>query len=312
MWWLQNLPRSWWGVLGWQVMHEVERAIAGIGGRQDNVISREQLLAAGLGRGAIAHRVAIGAWQRLHSNVYLLGPAPPSLMARARAAVLSCGAGAVVSHRSAAEMFGLLPGIGGEVHVTVAGRNVAPREGVCRHRIAAFGPGEVTNMRGIPVTSVARTIADLTAVEPANEVEHAYQEALYRRIVTERQMAGILRREPRRKGAPVIRALLDNPGMTRSERERALRKLIAQAQLPKPLTNVRLHGYLVDAYWPDHGLVLEFDGWPAHGHRSAFESDRKRDQVMLANGLRVIRVTDRQLRREPIAVAARIAQALRA
>ncbi|MGN6869509.1 MAG: DUF559 domain-containing protein [Solirubrobacteraceae bacterium] len=275
MWWLQNLPRSWWGVLGWQVMHEVERAIAGIGARQDNVISREQLLGAG-----------------------------------SRAAVLACGLDAVVSHRSAAEMFGLLPESGGEVHVTVAGRNVAPREGVCRHRIAAFGPGEVTTMRGIPVTSVARTIADLTAVEPANEVEHAYQEALYRRIVSERQLAGILRREPRRKGAPVIRALLANPGMTRSEKERALLRLLKAAQLPKPLTNVRLHGYLVDAYWPEHGLVLEFDGWPAHGHRHAFEANRKRDQVLVAHGLRVIRVTGRHLKQEPVAVAARIAMSL--
>jgi very-short-patch-repair endonuclease len=161
------------------------------------------------------------------------------------------------------------------------------------------------------VTSVARTICDMAATESPGEVEHAYQEALYRRIVTSRQMAAVLAREPRRRGAAVIRALLDDPGMTRSERERALRKLIAQAQLPKPLTNVRLHGYLVDAYWPEHGLILEFDGWRAHGHRRAFENDRKRDQVMVAHGLRVIRVTDRQLKREPVAVAARIAQALR-
>ncbi|HKO29145.1 MAG TPA: type IV toxin-antitoxin system AbiEi family antitoxin domain-containing protein [Solirubrobacteraceae bacterium] len=291
-------------------MHEVERAIARIGARQDNVISRDQLLRAGLGRGAIAHRVATGAWQRLHKNVYLLGPAPPSLMARARAAALSCGADAVVSHRSAAEMLGLLPESGGEVHVTVAGRNVAPRGGVRRHRIAAFGPGELTKMRGIPVTTVARAICDMAGTQPRREVEHAYQEALYRRIVTDRQIAAILKREPRRKGAPLVRALLDNPGMTRSERERALRKLIAQAQLPKPLTNVRLHGYLVDAYWPEHGLVLEFDGWQAHGHRSAFETDRKRDQVMAAHGLRVIRITDRQLKYEPVAVAARIAMSL--
>jgi len=189
MWWLQNLPRSWCGAVEWQVMHEVERRIARIGARQDNVISREQLLGAGVGRGAIAHRVAAGRWQRLHRNVYLLGPAAPSLMARARAAVLACGADVVVSHRSAAEMFGLLPEIGGEVHVTVAGRNVAPREGVRLHRVAAFGPGEVTNMRGIPVTSVARAICDLAATEPQREVEHAYQEALYRRIVTPRAVA---------------------------------------------------------------------------------------------------------------------------
>jgi very-short-patch-repair endonuclease len=311
MWWLQNLPWPWWGRVDWQVMHEVERAIARIGGRQDNVISREQLLGAGLGRGAIAHRVATGAWQRLHNNVYLLGPAPPSLMARARAAALACGADAVVSHRSAAEMFGLLPENGGEVHVTVAGRNIAPREGVRRHRIAAFGPGEVTKMRGIPVTTVARTICDIAATEPDNEVEHAYQEALYRRIVTDRQMAAVLKREPYRRGAPVIRRLLENPTMTRSDKERLLLRLIAQAQLPKPLTNVRLHGYLVDAYWPEHGLVVEFDGWPAHGHRGAFESNRKRDQVLLAHGVGVMRVTGRHLKYEPVAVAARIAMALR-
>src|SRR5579885_775516 len=115
-------------------MHDVQRTIARIAGHQDNVISREQLLSAGLGRGAIAHRVRTGAWQRLHNNVYLLGPAPPSLMARARAAVMACGVNAVVSHRSAAEMFGLLPEIGGEVHVSVAGRNVEIGRASCRER----------------------------------------------------------------------------------------------------------------------------------------------------------------------------------
>jgi very-short-patch-repair endonuclease len=99
--------------------------------------------------------------------------------------------------------------------------------------------------------------------------------------------------------------------MTRSERERALMKLVAQAQLPKPLTNVRLHGFLVDAYWPEQRLVLEFDGWQAHGHRLAFEHNRKRDQVMIAHGLAVMRVTDRHLEHESVALVARIAQALR-
>ena len=99
--------------------------------------------------------------------------------------------------------------------------------------------------------------------------------------------------------------------MTRSERERRLLKLIDAAQLPRPLTNVRLHGYLVDAYWPEHGLVVEFDGWPAHGHRHAFESNRKRDQVLLAHGISTMRVTGRHLTQEPVAVAARIAMTLR-
>jgi very-short-patch-repair endonuclease len=165
-------------------------------------------------------------------------------------------------------------------------------------------------MRGIPLTSVARTICDLAATEPHREVEHAYQEALYREIVTDRQLAAILKREPRRTGAPVIRALLANPEMTRSEKERALLRLLNAAQLPKPLTNVRLHGYLVDAYWPEHGLILEFDGWQAHGHRLAFESNRKRDQVLVAHGIRSMRVTGRHLKHEPVALVARVAMSL--
>jgi very-short-patch-repair endonuclease len=167
-------------------------------------------------------------------------------------------------------------------------------------------------MRGIPLTTVARTICDLAATEPATDVEHAFQEALYRRIVTPKALAAVLRREPRRRGAPVIRALIEDPRMTRSERERALIRLIDAAQLPRPLTNVQVHGQLVDAFWPSRGLVLEFDGWRAHGHRVAFERNRKRDQVLLAHGLRVMRVTDRQLGGEPVAIVARVAQALAA
>jgi very-short-patch-repair endonuclease len=292
-------------------MHEVERAIARIAGRQDNVISRAQLLTAGLGRGAIAHRVSTGAWQRLHKNVYLVGPAPPSLMARARAAALACGADAMISHRSAAEMFGLLPDTGDRIHVSVVGRSIAPRDGVRLHRIAGFEPGETTKMRDIPLTSVARTICDLAGTESTDEVETAFQEALYRDIVTPRAVAAVVAREPRRRGAAAIRALLRDSRMTRSDRERALLKLIDAAQLPRPVTNLRLHGHLVDAYWPAEQLVVEFDGWRAHGHRLAFEGNRKRDQVMLAHGLRVMRVTDRHLEDEPVALAARIAQALR-
>jgi very-short-patch-repair endonuclease len=292
-------------------MQDVERAIAKIAGRQDNVITWEQLLSAGLGRGAIAHRVAAGSMQRLHRTVYLLGAAPPTLMARARAAAMACGPDAVVSHHSAAQMFGLLTEAERYVDVTVAGRNFAPRSGIRRHRVAQFPRQDVTKMRGIPVTSVARTICDLAATEPRNEVEHAFQEALYRRIVTPRAVAAVIEREARRKGAPIIRALIEDPRMTRSEKERALLKLIDAAQLPRPVTNVRLHGYLVDAYWPEEGLVVEFDGRKAHGHLLAFEHNRKRDQVLVAHGVRVMRVTDRHLQGEPVAVAARIAQALR-
>ncbi len=292
-------------------MHAVERAIARIGARQDNVISCEQLIAAGLGRGAIAHRLRAGWLQRIHQGVYLIGAAPPTAMARARAAAIACGPEAVVSHRSVAELLGLLPEAQGDVHVTVVGRNPHRQSGIWIHRVAQLPRHEVVTIRGMRVTSVARAIADLAATEPPRNVEYAYQEALYRRIVTPRAVGAVVNREPRRKGARVIRALLSENRMTRSEKERALLRLLDAAQLPRPVTNVRLHGYLVDAYWPEHGLVLEFDGWPAHGHRLAFEENRKRDQVLLAHGVRVMRVTGRHLGREPVAVAARIAMALR-
>ena len=299
------------GPRNWQLMHEVERAVARIAGCQDNVISREQLLGAGLGRGAIAHRVKAGTMQRLFWNVYLLGAAPPTLSGRARAAVLSCGRGAVVSHRSAAELFGLLPEGGGDVDVTVAGRNFAARAGVRRHRVAHLPRHDVTTIRGVRVTSIARTVCDLAATEPQKSVVDAFQEGLYRRILTPRAMSEVLGREPTRRGAPVIQALIRDPRLTRSERERLLLKLIDQAQLPRPLTNVRTQGIPVDVLWPVEKLIVEFDGWGAHGHRLAFEKDRKRDQILVAAGYRVIRITDRQLLDEPLAVIARIAQALR-
>lgn len=250
--------------------------------------------------------------QRLHRGVFLLGAAPPTQMARARAAVLACGEGAVVSHRSAAELFGLLPATARDVDVTVVGRNPGRHERIRLHRPRAIARHDVTSMREIPVTSVARTICDLAATESPLDVEQAFQEALFREIVTPAALAEVVAREPRRRGASVIRALLEDPRMTRSQRERALLKLLDAAQLPRPITNVRLHGCLVDAYWPKHGLVLEFDGWRAHRHRRAFERDRKRDQVMLAHALRPMRATDRHLRDEPVALVARIAQALRA
>lgn len=293
-------------------MDAVERAIARIARRQDNVIILEQLVEAGLGPRGAAHRVGARTMQRMHRGVFLLGAAPATAMASARAAVMACGEGAALSHRSAAEIYGLLPEAGGDVDVTVVGRNPGAEPGIRLHRPRGLARHDVVTVRGMRMTTVARTICDLAATESRKQVEHAFQEALYREIVTPDGLARILQREPRRKGAAVIRALIEDPRMTRSEKERVLLRLIEEAQLPRPVTNVRLHGHRVDAYWPAEGLVLEFDGWRAHGHRHAFELDRKFDQVMLANGLRPMRVTDRHLVHEPVALVARIAQSLRA
>lgn len=156
-------------------MQPVEREVARIGRRQDNVVTREQLLGAGLTRGAIAHRIHAGRLQRLHRSVFLIGPAPPTPMARARAAALACGEGAVVSHRAAAELYALLPKAAGDVDVTVVARNPGGHPGIRLHRVGGLAPGDAVTMRGMAITSVARTICDLAATEPRREVEHRYR-----------------------------------------------------------------------------------------------------------------------------------------
>ena len=118
----------------------------------------------------------------------------------------------------------------------------------------------------------------------------------------------------RRRGAARLRAALaryDEPRMTRSQAERRLLDLVRHAALPQPVTNARLGPFEVDALWRAEGLVLEVDGWAAHGTRAAFERDRRRDAALQLAGHRVLRVTWRRLADEPLAVVALLAAALR-
>src|SRR5437763_16168141 len=116
-------------------MHPLELRIAQVAGRQDNLITWDQLVRIGIGRRAVARRVENGRWQRIHKAVYLIGPAPPTLSAKARAAVLACGAGAAMSHRGAAALWALLPSSPEpELHVTVPGRNPGLKPGLRIHR----------------------------------------------------------------------------------------------------------------------------------------------------------------------------------
>lgn len=298
-------------------MHAQERAIGEVAGRQDNVITRAQLLSAGLGRGAIAHRVSEGRLHRCHRGVYLVGHAPPTPIAASRAAVLACGEGAVLSHRSAAELWELLRATGGDRDVMVVahnpGRRPGRRPGIRVHRVARLDERELRDVRGLRVTSPARTICDVAAVQPSREVEEAITQARIKRLVRDRDLLAVIERAPGRKGSALVRRLLSDEleaGFTRSEAERRLRGLIRAAGLPAPETNAGLCGYEVDVLWRRERLVIEVDGHIFHSHRAAFERDRKRDQVLVAAGYRVIRVTWRQLIDEPLAVIARIAAAL--
>jgi very-short-patch-repair endonuclease len=293
-------------------MHPTDRAVAPLAGRQDNVLSREQLIFLGVGRSAIARRLENGRWQRLHRSVYLIGPAPPTPRAKARAAIFACGEGAVISHRTAGEMWGLMPP-GGDVHVTVPGRNPGHRRGVRIHRVNNLFPDEIVVRDGVALTSPARTICDIAGTESRSDTERVLAEARVQRMVTNRQLESVIVRAPTLKGSSVIRGLLraeSETGYTRSNAELRMKKLIRAAGLAQPLINAPLLGFSADFLWPAEKLIVEVDGYRFHGHRSRFESDRRRDQRLVAAGYRVIHVTWIQLRDHPISVIASLAQAL--
>jgi very-short-patch-repair endonuclease len=291
---------------------ERERATANLASRQHGVITRRQLVSLGLSEDQTDNRLKTGRFQALHRGVYLLGAvAPPH--APVMAAVLACGRGAVGSHRTAAVLWLLLPARQSQVpEVTVAGRNPQRRRGIRIHRVAMLDPSEVGTCKGIPVTSPARTLLDIAAEVHIGELERALAEAQRRGLVTGRELSSVLARNRGRRGAPALRRVHEGSRalMTRSESERRLLALIRKAGLPQPEANIRVDRFEVDFFWREQRLVVEVDGFAFHSSRAAFERDRRRDGALQAVGIRVIRVTWRQIVNEPEATVALLARAL--
>jgi very-short-patch-repair endonuclease len=276
------------------------------------VVSRAQLLAAGVSASAIETRLRAGRLHPLHRGVYGVGHTALAPLAEEMAAVLACGPGAAVSHRAAAVIQGMLDRRGALIDVTV-GRSNRQRPGLRVHRSRILTPEDVRLYKAIPVTTPTRTLLDLAETEPARDLERAYDEAITQRLTTRSSLAAAVRHARGRRGAPGLRALLarnEEPSLTRSEAEEHCLALIRQAGLPTPLVNAPAAGHRVDFLWPGESLVLEVDGYRFHSSRAAFERDRRRDSELQAAGLRVMRVTWRQLTNEPLAVAARLARGL--
>jgi len=291
----------------------LERAIGELAARQHSVLARTQLVDLGLGTGAIDWRLRTGRLRPLRRGVYLVGPSA-TRDTHLAAAVLSCGVGAVLSHRSAACLWDLLPyPAESAIEVTVAGRDPGTRPGVRIHRIAALESDEVRTCRGIPITTPARTLLDLSGEVSPRELERAVAEATRRRLTTPSRLRALAARYPRRRGTPALRrmAISDaRPALTRSQAEERFLALVRSAELPSPDVNVTVHGLEVDFLWRQQRLVVEIDGYAFHSDRQAFERDRRRDAELAAHGYRVIRVTWRQLVDEAAVVLARVAQAL--
>jgi very-short-patch-repair endonuclease len=276
-------------------------------------VHRDQLLAAGVGRGAISYRLKTGQLTSVYRDVYLIGHPPLRALQLAVAAVLHFRGTAVVSHVTAAALWGVVDPEAMPAEVTVVGREVHTRESLVVHRVSSLDPADVRRRHGIPVTAPPRTLVDLAACESQLVLENALAECRRRGLAREGEVRAALKRAGPRKGVGRLRALLDagQAALTRSKAERLLLGLIRAAELPEPLANASVCGHMVDLLWPEQRLVVEFDGWDTHGRRDSFESDRRRDQRLAAAGYRVIRITWRQLEHEPYAVIARLAAALR-
>jgi very-short-patch-repair endonuclease len=283
-----------------------------LAGRQHAVVRSDQLAAAGLTKDAVAHRVKEGRLRRIHRGVYLVASLPAPLTLE-MAAVFACGPTAVLSHHAAAALWEIRPDRQGDVDVTVVSRRVRHRSGVRVHRAQRLNPRDVRRRHGIPVTAPARTLLDLAATLPQGKLERALEEAEIRRLVTRRVLTELLDRSNGHAGTGALCAALalhHDPALTRSEAEARLLALIRAAGLPPPQANVRIRGHEVDLFWPDHGLVVEVDGYAYHSTRRAFERDRRRDAELQAAGLQVSRVTWHQIADTPEALVANLAATL--
>jgi very-short-patch-repair endonuclease len=288
--------------------------MAELAARQRGVVTRTQLRALGLSADAIDNRLKSKRLHPLYRGVYVVGYAGPVEGARELGAVLACGSDAVVSHRSAAVLWRLHPTQPPDVEVTVGGRSCDSKRGIRVHRVTALDHRDVRRLNGIPITAPARTLLDLAAIVASRELEQALAEAHARRLVHRRDLTSLLARVSRRPGVAALRSLLDSdnaPALTRSEAEERFLALIRRAEVPTPEVNVRIGGHEVDFLWRQQGLVVEVDGFRFHSSRAAFERDRLRDAQLGAAGLRVLRVTWRQIVDRPEALVARVATALR-
>jgi very-short-patch-repair endonuclease len=282
-----------------------EREIAGLARRQHGVVTRPQLLELGLGEAAIDSRLANGRLRKLHSGVYTLGHGLVSREGLWLAATFRVGRSAVLSHGSAAALWGIrrAPENGG-IQVSAPHRTHPPK-GIQRHYMR-LATDEMTARRRIPVTTLARTLFDLASETSIEGLEGAIREAEYLHRFPLEALEKLRCRHRGQRGTRTIESCLSRldfapRGRTRSELEGRFRSLLARTDLPTPELNalLDLDGYKVEAdcLWRNQRVIAELDGGRAHRTRVAFETDRERDRRLLVAGWRVIRITWRQLAR---------------
>ena len=274
-------------------------------------MSARQLRVLGISDEVITADVKRGRLRRLHRRVYAVGHEALSWEGWCVAAV-AANAPCVASHWSAAWVWGLTRSRpSGKFHVTATTRRHRRRD--FQVHFAALAEEDVTVRDWIPVTSLARTVLDLAALDP-ERTEKDLKTADDLKLLDLREFEALLARSAGHRGHAALTAAVSlyrpDPTVTRSGLERRFRKLVREAGMPAPSMNYVVAGYELDCWWEEARLAVELDTFGTHGSRLSFEEDRKRQRKLGLLGITVERVTDRQLDREPEevlrAVAARL------
>lgn len=268
---------------------------------QHGVVARWQLLRRGVSAKEVRGLVARGHLQPLHHGVYAVGHRILTQRGWWMAAVLAGGQGSVLSHRSAAQAHGVL--WRGEIAIEVIRPRFHRRREDIRSHQAVLRPDEVTVVDRIPMTTAFRAAFDLAALGERRLVEHVVHEIKHQRLAETVSFEELLRRHPRKRGAGLLRDVLDSKapvGVTRNEFEAGFVAFLDEFGLPRPAMNAALalrgRFYEIDALWRRQRLAAELDGRETHDTDDAYESDRERDRILLADGWRTIRITWRHLR----------------
>lgn len=271
------------------------------------MVSHAQLLAGGLGRGAIELRLRNGRLHPYHRGVYAVGHTRLTPRARLWAAVLACGGpgASLLGFRGAAAPWDLMPMPSLAIDVFTLRRSCS-RPGIRVHRTTSLEPQDITDIDGLPLTTPIRTLIDLADQLTPHRLERVLHRAEILRLLDVNAIHARLTALPGRRSRTLLKALSTlerGPDVTRSELEERFLALVTSYKLARPRVNATVAGSEVDFYWPDHDLIIETGGAATHLTPTAFEHDRARDAHLTALGHRVIRITWRQLTERPREVA---------
>jgi hypothetical protein len=269
--------------------------------RQHGVVTRAQLLALGFGDNAIRHRVKRGRLHRVAPGIYSVGRRDLTGEGRWMAAVLACGEDAMLSHSSAGALWGIAAERGARIDVSIRGPRRCTRPGLGVRTRPSLNPRHVTRRKGIPVTTVVRTLVDLATELAPRHLERAVNDADKLDLVDPEALRVALDDHTGEPGVKPLRVLLDRDTFRLSDRELEVlfRPIAAAAGLPTPQTKIFVNGFEVDFFWPELGLVVETDGFRYHRTPSTQSRDALRDQTHTASGLTPLRFSHRQVKYEP-------------